>query len=168
MRERAPHRPLAMAGVALDLRHPQRQQQPVQVPAGRGRQAEHAPGLGLLRTKITRTVDPANPINGMEFQRSPHVTASGSVSWRPVDRLTLSANVRYHSRYFSTDSNSSALMIGDNAVAHARIDWRVGPTTLFGYVRNVFDTFYMTHLTNTTFGTAVEPRKIGIGVEAIF
>ena len=125
-------------------------------------------GIGLLRTRITRTVAPANPINGKEFQRAPHFTGSASVEWRPVEKLTLSASVRHHSDYFSNDANTPALLINANTVANARAAWTAGKVTVFAYARNVFDNFYMTGLGSTTSGTAVEPRTLGIGVEAAF
>ncbi|HEX6217959.1 MAG TPA: TonB-dependent receptor [Sphingomicrobium sp.] len=125
-------------------------------------------GLGLLRTRITRTADPANPINGREFQRAPHATASGSIEWLPLDGVQLNASLRHHSRYFSSDRNEPALLIEGNSIANARAAWSRGRFTLFGYARNIFDTFYMSHLGSTTFGTAVDPRELGVGLEARF
>ncbi len=125
-------------------------------------------GVGLLRTRITRTIDPNSPISGKEFQRAPHFTASGSVSWQPADQLTISASVRHHSDYFSSDNNSEALLIEGNTIANARAAWTFGRTTLFGYARNLFDTFYMTHLSSLNAGTAVDPRELGVGLETRF
>lgn len=122
-------------------------------------------GAGLLRTRITRTALPGNPISGKEFQRSPHFTASGSIDWRPSDRLRLTANVRFHSDYFSTDANTPALLIKGHAIANARAAWTAGKLTFFGYARNLLDTFYMTYLGTTTQGTAVDPRELGIGAQ---
>ena len=53
-------------------------------------------------------------------------------------------------------------------MVNGRAAYTLGPVTLFGYVRNAFDTFYMTYLFNPTFGTAGDPREFGLGIEARF
>ena len=44
-------------------------------------------------------------------------------------------------------------------VLNARAAYTAGPVTLFGYVRNVFDNFYLTYLFSPTLGTAGDPRE---------
>jgi hypothetical protein len=40
---------------------------------------------------------------------------------------------------------------------------------MFGYARNVLDRFQLTYVyNNTNFATAVDPREVGIGLEARF
>ena len=51
---------------------------------------------------------------------------------------------------------------------NARAAYTIGRVTAFGYVRNLFDNFYMTHLFNPTFGTAGDPREFGVGLETRF
>ncbi|HEX5692894.1 MAG TPA: hypothetical protein VFX76_22940, partial [Roseiflexaceae bacterium] len=85
-----------------------------------------------------------------------------------VDALRLTASLRYHSDYFSTDTNNPALLIDAHAIANARVAWTRGRITLSGYARNLFDTFYMTYLGSATSGVAVDPREVGIGAEIAF
>jgi outer membrane receptor protein involved in Fe transport len=80
----------------------------------------------------------------------------------------LSAQVRHHSCYFSEDANSPARAIGASTIVDARAAYMVGHVTLSAYLRNLFDDFYLTYLFTPTFGTAGDPREIGIGLEARF
>ena len=40
--------------------------------------------------------------------------------------------------------------------------------TLFGYGRNLFDTFRLNFLVNATLATAHDPREVGLGLETQF
>lgn len=125
-------------------------------------------GLGLLRTRLLETTNPANPINGKQFQRSPKITGSVLVDWRPIPQLRLDASVRHHGRYYSDDANISAFRIGAATVVDAKAAFDLGRATLFAYARNLLDDFNMTHIFNPTVGTAGNPREIGIGMEMQF
>lgn len=132
-------------------------------------------GLGLLKTRIDETLDPADPIRGKEFQRSPHLTASAAIDWKPSDALQLSMQLRHHSGYYSDDRNIDAIGIEEATVVDARAAWDVGPVKLFGYARNLFDNFYLIDLSLppanpliTQAATAGDPREVGIGIEARF
>jgi iron complex outermembrane recepter protein len=123
-------------------------------------------GLGLLDTRIVETTNPADPIQGNEFQRSPAVTASAAVDWRPTERWHLSAQGRHNSDYYSDDANTPALRITGATVLDARASYDTDHWSVFGYVRNVFDEFYLTELFSPVRGTAGKPREFGFGVEA--
>jgi len=125
-------------------------------------------GLGLLETRIVETTSPTDPILDKEFQRSPPVTASAAVDWRPSTQWLLSAQVRHNGAYFSNDANTPDLRIDPVTILDARASYNLARWSLFGYVRNVFDTFYMTELSSTTRGTAGDPREFGMGIEARF
>ncbi len=125
-------------------------------------------GIGLLRSEVVRTVLPTDATLGRNFQRSPDLSAAGAIDWRPIDALRLSAQVRHHSGYFSDDANSPARRIEPSTVADLRAAYTAGPATLFGYVRNAFDSFYLTYLFSESFGTAGDPREVGVGVEMRF
>lgn len=125
-------------------------------------------GLGLLDTRILETTNPADPILGKEFQRSPAWTASVGIDWRPTDRWRLSAQARHSEGYFSDDANTPALHVDAVTVLDARASYDRGPWSGFGYVRNAFDDFYLTSLSLPSRGTAGEPRELGLGVEARF
>lgn len=123
-------------------------------------------GLGLLDTRIVETTNPADPLRNNEFQRSPALTASAAIDWRPTDRWRLSTQVRHNSDYFSDDANTPSLRITGTTVLDARASYEKGRWSVFGYVRNAFDTFYLTELFSPIYGTAGNPREFGFGVEA--
>ena len=132
-------------------------------------------GLGLLRTRVLETTFPTDPTLGKEFQRSPHLSASAIVDWRPIDALRLSAAARYRSAYFSNDANSPALRIAPATIVDLRGAYEFGRFSAFGYVRNALDTFYLTYrfpvqagTTNPPVATAGDPRETVIGIEARF
>jgi outer membrane receptor protein involved in Fe transport len=125
-------------------------------------------GLGILDTKIRRTLSLSDPILGKEFQRSPRFSAAAAVDWRPVSALRLSAQVRAGSAYFSDDVNTPSRRIDGSMSVSARAAYTHRKMTLFGYARNVFDNFYLTHLFTPTLGTAADPREFGVGIEAGF
>lgn len=125
-------------------------------------------GAALLDTKIRRTRSSADPILGKTFQRSPIFSIAAAIDWRPVDALQLSAQVRRGGGYFSDDANTRSRRIDGYTIVNARAAYTVGPVTAFGYVRNLFDNFYLTHLFSPTFGTAGDPREIGVGLETRF
>ena len=124
--------------------------------------------LGLLGTRTLRTVDPQDPILGKRFQRSPTMSLSASIAWRPVDALLLSVQARHRSGYFSDDANARDRRIGAATVLDVKLNWSRGTFSLFGYVRNLGDAFYLTYRFNPVLATAGDPREIGIGVSARF
>lgn len=124
-------------------------------------------GLGLLRTKIVDAGE-FTAIQGNHFGRSPKITAAANVEWRPLDRLSLSASLQHNSDYFSNDANSRLLRVDGSTRVDARAAYDWGPVSLFGYVRNLLDRFYLVHLSSPTLATVGEPRRLGIGVETRF
>jgi outer membrane receptor protein involved in Fe transport len=122
-------------------------------------------GLGLLETRITRTESPADPLAGNSFQRAPAMTAMAAVDWQPRKGWRLSAQGRLNTDYFSDDANTPARRIDGAAVLDARASYTWQRWAVSGYVRNVFDTFYLTSLLSPVLGTAGDPREFGLGVE---
>ena len=124
--------------------------------------------LGLLRTKLVRTPPGYEEFAGNQFARSPHVSATGSIDWSATRRLRLSAQVRYHSTYFSKDLNTPDVRIRPSAIVNARAEYRLKRLTLFAYARNLFDTFALVE-TDTHFSAIPEdPREVALGVEMRF
>jgi outer membrane receptor protein involved in Fe transport len=129
--------------------------------------------VGFLETKMTRTDADSAAFHGREFARSPGLTASGGIDWKPIDPLRVSAQVRHHAGYFSDDLETQAMRIGPATFVDARAAWTVGRMTLFGYVRNLFDTFRLQFLSDPrtqpdALATAHDPREVGIGMEMEF
>ncbi len=125
-------------------------------------------GLGLLGTKIRRTLALSDPIRGKTFQRSPNFSAAAAIDWQPMDDLRLSAQLRTGSDYFSDDANSPLRRVNGSTTVNARAAYTVGSVTVSGYVRNALNAFNLTYLFTPTFGTAGDPREFGLGVEKRF
>jgi outer membrane receptor protein involved in Fe transport len=125
-------------------------------------------GLGLLDTRIVEPTPTTESLRGNEFQRSPAVTATAAIDWRPRAGWRLSAQGRYNSSYYSDDANTSDLGISGTAVLDARASYEKRQWQVFGYVRNVFDTFYLMSLNSKVRGTAGDPREYGLGFEVRF
>ena len=125
-------------------------------------------GLGLLDSKVRRTLVASDALLGKEFQRSPNFSAAAAVDWRPIDALQLSAQLRTSSDYFSDDANTPTRRIDGFTTVNTRAAYTLGRVTAFGYVRNLLNEFYLTHLFSPTFGTAGDPREFGMGLEARF
>ena len=59
--------------------------------------------IGLLRTRITRTIAANDPALGREFAGAPHFTGNVAADWSPLTRLRLNAQVRHTSGFFGDD-----------------------------------------------------------------
>ncbi|MCB2064487.1 MAG: TonB-dependent receptor [Novosphingobium sp.] len=134
------------------------------------RAIELSASVGLLDTRITETISPSDGMRGKQFQRSPHFSGSASVDWRATQALTVSAQLRHNSSYFSDDLESIDRRIGGSTTVDAKVSWARGSFTVFGYARNLFDGFHLTYLFGppSFLGTAADPRELGLGVEARF
>jgi iron complex outermembrane receptor protein len=122
--------------------------------------------IGLLDTRITKSAD--RELEGKQFQRSPRFSGSASIVWMPVDNLSISAQARRNSRYFSDDKETSTRMIPGSSTVDMRAAWSTKQLSLFAYVRNLFDEFHLTYLFSTGLATAGDPREAGFGIEAKF
>ena len=132
-----------------------------------GERLSAALGLGLLRTKVTDAGSGNPDIEGREFDRAPHLTASAAVDWRPAARVRLSAQVRHHGGYWSDPLNAPVSRVGSGTIADARGEYDAGRASLFAYARNLFDTFSI--VARDPLGATLEnPREVGVGVEARF
>lgn len=125
-------------------------------------------GLGLLDTKIQRTLDPVDPILGKEFSRAPHLSAALGASWSPLAALTLDAQARHNADYFSDDANTRAFRIQGVTVADAKASYAFGRFTAFAFVRNAFDELYLTSSFGDFPAPLGDPREYGVGLEARF
>jgi len=129
--------------------------------------------IGLLNTRIAETLDPSDPSLGKEFQRSPRFSGSAGIDWQPHPAVTLSAQARGWTRYFSNDFNTPALEINAGGVLDARVAWETGRVTFSAWVRNLLNDFYLTYLFAAVgpappLATLGEPREFGVGMEARF
>jgi outer membrane receptor protein involved in Fe transport len=129
---------------------------------------EASAAMGLLGTKVVRSDAEVPGIEGKQFDRAPHFSASAAVDWVPREGLRLSAQVRHHSPYFTDPRNSPAVRIGSATIADARAEYRIGRYSLFAQVRNLFDTLSMVDLDTPDDGEAEDPRTFGMGLETRF
>lgn len=134
----------------------------------RSKQITLRAGLGMLRTKVVETVLPTDVTRGRDFQRSPKLSAAAAIDWTPSEPLRLSAQVRHHSGYFSDDANTPARRIPAATIVDLRGAFTAGKVTVFGYARNALNAFTLSYLFTPTFGTANDPREIGVGIEGRF
>ena len=125
-------------------------------------------GLGLLDTRFVTTLDPDDLALGKEFEKAPPVTASFGIEWQPVETVVLFGQVRHHTGYFSTNANTPATAIDTRTVVDLQAHWTLGAFEAIAYARNLFDNFYLTYLYNPAYGSAGQPREIGLGLSARF
>lgn len=121
--------------------------------------------IGLLDTRINRTIQPNDRMLGRQFQRSPHFSGSASASWNPLPPVTLSAQARHSASCFSDDFETASRRIAPATTVDARAARTIRGVTLSGYVRNLFDAFHFTYIFDATLATEADPREIGIGLE---
>ncbi|QGN54959.1 TonB-dependent receptor [Novosphingobium sp. Gsoil 351] len=126
--------------------------------------------IGLLQTRLTRTLSASDPLLGKQFQRSPHFTGTAAIDWRPSDDLRLSGQARHNSGYYSEDTNDRDRRVGGATVVDINGAWTRGPFTVSAYVRNLFDKFYLTYRFSKVMNlaTAGDPREFGASVEMRF
>jgi iron complex outermembrane receptor protein len=124
--------------------------------------------LGLLDTKIVSTEGESAAFQSNQFDRSPHFTGAVAFDWWATDRLRLTAQARRHSPYFSDPQNRPELRIPSGTNVDARVEYDAGHVTVFGQVRNLFDTLNMLSLGSPTSGEAEDPRTFAVGFESRF
>lgn len=122
-----------------------------------------AAAVGLLHTRLTRTLSPADPLLGKEFQRAPRLTGSITASARPSPTWRLSFQLRHNSGYFSDDANTLSRRVSGATVTDMEAAWTSGGMTFSLHARNLFDSFHLTYLFSprSRLATAGDPREIG-------
>lgn len=127
-------------------------------------------GIGLLRTKIISRQNSDRFFIGRQFERSPHFTGSAAIDWKATKHLRVSAQLRYHSSYFSDDFETPEFRVNPAAILDGRASYSLGSLTLFAYARNAFDSFHINYWFNRDpdIVEADDPRIVGAGIEARF
>ncbi|HVM22110.1 MAG TPA: TonB-dependent receptor [Sphingomicrobium sp.] len=124
--------------------------------------------VGLLRTKLVDAGPDYPAFKGNEFARSPRLSTAATLDWHATERLRLSAQARYRSRYFADDVNSADVRVPRAAIVNARAEYRIGQVTAFAYARNLFDRFALLDRNGNISASAEDPRMVGIGIESRF
>lgn len=124
--------------------------------------------LGYLKTKITDTLQPNDPILDKEFQRAPRFTASLGLNVRPAEAITFDLSARHNSGYYSDDANTPEFEIDGVTVLDAKATYDFGSLKAFAYVRNITDEVYRVWQFRSGNASLGDPREIGVGLEAKF
>ncbi len=105
----------------------------------------------------------APQLTGLRPAQAPIWSATAGLDWRPVDRLTLAADLRWESRRFDDDLNSRVLDAA--ATVDLRADWAVTPfTALWITADNLFDAEVEVAETGTGVAGYSPPRTFSLGV----
>jgi outer membrane receptor protein involved in Fe transport len=128
--------------------------------------------IGFLGSKITKTIEPDDPILGKSFGASPSFTATVGLDWEPVRHLHLSSQIHHDSGY-GDDAESEFEDIKPSTTVDARASWDTGRFTAFAFARNLLDEFRITYWGGPHDSRDLEvgtndPREIGVGLEARF
>lgn len=128
-------------------------------------------GLGLLNTEI-REFSAVPSLVGNELDRAPDATLSLGATWDVNDKLTLGANLRHVSGYYSDVDNNEDYAIDAFTVANISASYDLtDQVELYGYVNNLFDENTPTWVRGATgsYSTRVtDPRMIGVGLRMQF
>ena len=105
----------------------------------------------------------APQLTGLRPAQAPIWSATAGLDWRPVDRLTLVADLRWESRRFDDDLNSRVL--GAAATVDLRADWALTPsTTVWLAADNLFDAEVEVAETGNGVAGFGPPRALSLGI----
>ena len=105
----------------------------------------------------------APQLTGLRPAQAPIWSAVAGVDWRPVDRLSLAADLRWESRRFEDDLNSRVLDAA--GTADLRAEWEMTPSAnLWLAADNLFDAEVETGETGTGVASFGPPRTVSIGL----
>ncbi|WP_292026535.1 TonB-dependent receptor [Brevundimonas sp. UBA2416] len=105
----------------------------------------------------------APQLTGLRPAQAPDWSATTGVDWRPVDRLSLAADLRWESSRFEDDLNSRVLEAA--VTADLRAEWSASPSaTLWFAADNLFDAEVEVSETATGVAGFGPPRTFSLGV----
>ncbi|HEX3809881.1 MAG TPA: TonB-dependent receptor [Rhizomicrobium sp.] len=105
----------------------------------------------------------APQLTGKRPALAPLATITGGAAWRVLDKLTLSADLRWESNRFEDDLNT--LRQGSAFVLDARADWRFADAwSAFVAVDNAFDADVVTAVSQDDIFSYGQPRVVSIGI----
>jgi outer membrane receptor protein involved in Fe transport len=105
----------------------------------------------------------APQLTGLEPAQAPKFTGTASLTWKPIDRLSLDLRGRYETRRFEDDQNSRRL--GPAATLDVRAGWRMGEgVELYAAIDNATDTAVETGQTADGIFSYGQPRTVSLGI----
>ncbi len=106
--------------------------------------------------------DEASQLTGKRPAQAPALTVTAGTMWRPIDRLTLDADLRYESRRFEDDLNLRSLKAG--ASLDLRAGWALTPTSeVFVLAENALNVDLAVGQTADSITSYAAPRTVQIG-----
>ncbi len=105
----------------------------------------------------------APQLTGLRPAETPELTVTAGATWRALDRLTLTAEVRFESARFDDDQNTRLIKAGTGV--DARAEWRLTPS-LNAYVAadNLFNANIETGRSAAGVVTLDAPRMVRVGL----
>jgi outer membrane receptor protein involved in Fe transport len=105
----------------------------------------------------------APQLTGLKPAETPSLTVTAGATWRPVPRLTLTAEGRYESARYDDDQNTRRIAPGLGV--DARAEWRVrGALSAYLAAENLFDADLQTGRSATGVVTYDAPRLVRVGL----
>ena len=96
---------------------------------------------GITEDEPDRRRPQLSGIHWQRFRSFAKPSTAAAVDWKPVDRLRVSAEVRYRSAFYADEVNSDLVRVPGAAVVSTRAEYAIGRATAFAYARNLFDKF---------------------------
>ena len=105
----------------------------------------------------------APQLTGLRPAETPELTVTAAATWRALDRLTLTAEVRYESDRFDDDQNTRLIKAGTGV--DARAEWKITPA-IGAYIAadNLFNANIETGRSATNVVTYDAPRIVRVGL----
>ncbi|MDB5466185.1 MAG: TonB-dependent receptor for transport vitamin [Phenylobacterium sp.] len=101
-------------------------------------------------------------LTGLRPAQAPDLTVTGGLDWRPLERLTLNADLRYESVRYDDDLNTRRLAPG--VEVDARAAWRIAPgSEVYVAVDNLGDAGIVTGQTADGVNSYAQPRTFRVG-----
>ena len=101
-------------------------------------------------------------LTGLRPAQAPDLTVTGGLDWRPLERLTLNADLRYESVRYDDDLNTRRLAPG--VEVDARAAWRIAPgSEVYVAVDNLGDAGIVTGQTADGINSYAQPRTFRVG-----
>jgi outer membrane receptor protein involved in Fe transport len=105
----------------------------------------------------------APQLTGKRPAQAPALTATAGLDWRPLDRLSLSAELRYESLRYEDDLNSRKLKAG--VQVDARAGWRIAEATeIYVAAENLADADIAVGQTADGVTSYAEPQTFRVGI----
>ncbi len=106
--------------------------------------------------------DQAGQLTGKRPAQAPALTVTAGAMWKPIDRLTLDADLRYESRRFEDDLNLRGLKAGTSL--DLRAGWALTPTSeVFVTAENALNVDLAVGQTADGITSYAAPRTIQVG-----